>query len=346
MIDNTPEYIHDEETLIEVMTRPRPEMIDFIHKVKSPLVILGAGGKMGPTMTLLAQRAAEAAGYKLEIIAVDLFHDPTVRDRFENRGIKTLKADLMKPDNLDQLPDTENLIYLVGMKFGTMDNPSLTWAINALIPANVCQRYPHTRIVALSTGNIYPFVPISSGGATEEVDPHPLGEYANSCLARERVFQYFSQVNGTPVLLVRLNYALDLRYGVLVDIAQKIYKNQPMDVTMGYLNCIWQGDSNEMILRALSHVSSPAKELNLTGKDTLSVRELAYRFGELMDKDVQIIGEEADTALLSNSTQAFNLLGVPPTPVDKVVNWTAHWITRGGSDLGKPSHFEVRNGDF
>jgi nucleoside-diphosphate-sugar epimerase len=321
-------------------------LIEFIRTLNSPLVILGAGGKMGPTLALLARRAADVAGHDLEIIAVNRFHEESRRQWLEERGIRTLRRDLLTSEDLKRLPDAKNLVYLVGMKFGTMDRPSLTWAINALIPALICQRYSRSRIVALSTGNVYPLVPVDQGGALETNKLNPVGEYAMSCLARERVFEYYSEENSTPILLIRLNYALDLRYGVLVDIALRVYHYQPVDVTMGYLNCIWQGDANEMILRSLALAESPARALNLTSPEIYSVRELALQFGELMGRDVQIVGQEAESALLSNPAQACEILGAPPMPLERVMRWTADWVIRGGSLLDKPTHFEVSDGGF
>lgn len=247
---------------------------------------------------------------------------------------------------LATLPEAANIVYMVGAKFGTTRQPAHTWAVNTLIPAYVAERFPNARMAALSSGNVYPLVPVASGGS-QEMDPlTPLGEYANSCVARERIFEFFSVRNGTPMALIRLNYATELRYGVLVDIAQRVWAGQPVDVTMGYLNCIWQGDANEMILRTLTMADVPPLVLNLTGAETLSVRWLAQRFGELLGKDVQITGQEAETALLSDSAKARSLLGAAPTPIERMLQWTAQWLKDGGRLLAKPTHFEVRNGKY
>ena len=344
--DPLPDVIRTEEELDEVMTRPRPVLIEFIRSVRSPLVILGAGGKMGPTLALLARRAADAAGHPLDIVAVSRFSDAHARQSLEAKGVRTLSCDLMQPDALTQLPDTDNVIYLVGMKFGTTQNPARTWAVNTLAPAHVAQRYPHARIAALSTGNVYPLVPVSSGGSCETDPLTPLGEYANSAVARERIFEFFSQENATPVVLLRLSYALDLRYGILVDIAQKVYQGQPVDVSTGYMPYIWQGDANEMIIRALALASSPPTALNLTGPAPLSTRETALRFGQLMNKPVRLIGKETETAFLSNTARLSAALGPPTTPLETVIRWTAHWIMNGGRLLNKPTHFEVRDGAY
>ena len=341
-----PERIESEEQLEEVMTRPRAELVDFIKTLSSPLLILGASGKMGPTLALLARRAADAAGHDLKIVAVSRFSDDATRGWFETRGIKTIACDLLDRDALENLPDAENLIYLVGLKFGTGQNPSATWAVNTIVPTLVSERFPQARIAALSTGNVYSLVPGSSLGAVETDPLTPLGEYANAAVARERLFEFHSQKKGTPIVLLRLNYAVDLRYGVLVDLAQKVWAGAPVDVTMGYLNCIWQGDANDMIIRALALAQNPAAALNLTGKKVLSVRKLAERFGDLMAKKVHFVGHEAETALLSNSSRAFGELGEPPTPLDNILHWTADWIMQGGRTLNKPTHFEVRDGKY
>ncbi len=341
-----PELIETEEALDDLLTRPRAELVDFIRTVSSPLVVLGAGGKMGPTLAVLARRAAEAAGKQLEVIAVSRFSDERARQWLETRGVRTISCDLLERDALRQLPDAENVVYLVGFKFGTAANPSMTWAINTLVPAHVCARYPQARIVALSTGNVYPLVPVQSGGAVESDALTPLGEYANAAVARERLFEFHSRQSGIRVALLRLNYAVELRYGVLVDIAQKVRADQAVDVTMGFLNCIWQGDANEFILRALAHVGSPPIVLNLTGPCALSVRELALEFGRLLGRQVEVMGKEAETALLSNSARAGALFGEPPTPLEAVLRWTAQWVVRGGRTLNRPTHFEVRTGKY
>lgn len=344
--DPIPDVIRTEAELDEVMTRPRPVLVEFIRSVRSPLVILGAGGKMGPTLALLARHAADAAGHALDVIAVSRFSDARARESLEASGVRTLSCDLMQPEALAALPDTANLIYMVGLKFGTTQNPARTWAVNTLAPAHVARRYPRARIAALSTGNVYPLVPVSGGGSRETDPLTPLGEYANSTVARERIFEFFSQENGTPVALLRLSYALDLRYGILVDIAQKVYQEQPIDVSTGYMPCIWQGDANEMIIRALALATSPPTALNLTGPAPLSTRATALRFGELMNKPVHLTGEEAETAFLSNTARLVAALGQPPTPLETVIRWTAHWIMSGGRLLNKPTHFEVRDGAY
>ena len=341
-----PERIETVEALDEVMTRPQPALIEFVKTLSSPLLILGAGGKMGPTLARLARRAADAAGHDFGVIAVSRFSDEQTRKGLETHGVQTISCDLFDRAVLKALPNAENVLYLVGLKFGTSSNPALTWAANTLIPANVAERYPQARIAALSTGNVYPMAPVKGTGWTEAAALTPLGEYANSAVARERIFEYESARNGTPITLVRLSYALDLRYGVLVDIAQKVFAGRPVDLTSGYLNCIWQGDANDLVIRSLALASSPPTALNLTGSEVVSVRETAVRFGELMGRSVVFTGEEAASALLSDTTLLQTRLGRPTMPLHTVIRWTADWILHGGAVLNKPTHFEVRDGAF
>lgn len=341
-----PQRIQTEEQLEEVLTRPRQELVDFITGVKSPLVILGAGGKMGPTLAVLAKRAADAVNYPLKITAVSRFSEPNQRRWFEERGIETVACDLLNRHELEKLPDAENVIYLVGLKFGTAKNPGLTWVMNTVVPANVAERYASSRMVVLSTGNVYPLVRVERGGASESDPLTPLGEYSNAAVARERVFQYYAQKHGTPVVISRLNYAVELRYGVLLDIAERVWCGEPIDLTTGYFNCIWQGDANEWIIRLLAEASVPLTTFNMTGPENLSVRDVSSRFGALMGKDVVFEGAESDTALLSSAARLTALLGQPPTDLDLVMKWIADWVRQGGRTLGKPTQFEIRHGNF
>ena len=341
-----PERIETVEALDKVMTRPQPALIEFVRTLSSPLLILGAGGKMGPTLARLARRAADAAGHELAVIAVSRFSNAQARQSLEAYGVQTLACDLFNRESLQTLPDAVNVIYLVGLKFGTSNNPALTWAANTLIPANVAERYPQARIAALSTGNVYPMALVNGTGWTEAAALTPLGEYANSAVARERIFEYQAAQHGTPITLVRLSYALDLRYGVLVDIAQKVFAGRPVDLTSGYFNCIWQGDANDLVIRSLALASSPPTALNLTGSERVSVRDVAARFGILMNRSVQFTGREAETALLSDTTLLRSRLGSPTMPLDTVIHWTAQWIMHDGYVLNKPTHFEVRDGAF
>ncbi|MGI8601913.1 MAG: NAD-dependent epimerase/dehydratase family protein [Verrucomicrobiales bacterium] len=337
--------IATDHDLDEALTTPRPPLLEFIRNVSSPLLVLGAGGKMGPSLAVLARRAADVAGHLIDIVAVSRFSEAKTQFWLEQRGVKTMQADLLEADDVSNLPDASDVIYLAGLKFGTAQNPSLTWAVNTLAPAHVANRYVSARVVALSTGNVYPFVPVESGGAQEDHPLIPLGEYANAAVARERIFDYFSRKNNTRMALMRLNYAVELRYGVLVDIARKVWAGEPIDVSNGWFNCIWQADANEMILRALGLATCPARAWNLTGP-TVGVRQVAQQFSELLDRPVAFAGAESSTALLSNSSALNAELGPPATSLDTVISWIAQWVKAGGSCLNRPTHFEVRNGTF
>jgi nucleoside-diphosphate-sugar epimerase len=341
-----PQVIEDEVQLDDLLTRPRPQLVEFIRQVRSPLLILGAGGKMGPTLAVLACRAAVAAGHKLRVAAVSRFRNAAAREWLESHAVEAISCDLFDRQAVAALPEAVDILYLVGVKFGTSQNPSLTWAANTLIPTIVAEHFPQARIVALSTGNVYPMVSIASGGAVETDPLTPLGEYANSAVARERLFEFHSRQHGMPMVLVRLNYALDLRYGVLHDLAQKVWSGEAVDLTNGYFNCIWQGDANDCILRSLSLAASPPLTLNLTGPDILSVRAVATRLAEIMGKPARFTGTEAGLALLSNPARACKLLGPPPTALEPAMRWTAYWVMRGGASLNKPTHFEVSDGKY
>jgi len=338
--------IHTSEQLDDLLTRPSQALSDWIGTVTSPLVILGAGGKMGPTLAVLAQRAATVAGKRLDVVAVSRFSDTTTRDWLESKGVRTISCDLLDRDAWPSLPDAKDVIYLVGLKFGTSERPWLTWAVNTLVPAHAAERYSHSRMVALSTGGVYDLVAVEKGGSVETDPVRPVGEYGNAALARERLFEYFSKKNGTPMVLIRLNYAVELRYGVLVDIALKVWSSEPVDVTTGYLNCIWQGDANDFILRALTLANVSPLVLNLAGPEVLSVRKLAALFGKQMNRTPKIVGTETQTAFLSSAARLRECLGTPSTPIGQVVRWTADWIMNDGRLLNKPTHFEVRDGQY
>jgi nucleoside-diphosphate-sugar epimerase len=294
----------------------------------------------------MAKRACDKAGVNKRIIGVSRFRSEEEKKHIESLGIETIQGDLLDKNFLESLPKVKNVFFLAGMKFGSEDNLSLTWAMNTYLPALVAGHFKDSRIVAYSTGCVYPLVTIRSGGSLETDLPQPVGEYAQSCLGRERLFEYGSKKSGTPVALIRLNYAVEPRYGVLVDIGTKVKNNLPVDLSMGYLNAIWQGDANEVVLRSLGHASSPALVLNITGEETLSVRDIAQEFGKLFGTEPKFVGQEAKTALLSNSQLAFGLFGKPRVPIRKVVEWTAHWMEDGRKLLGKPTHFEVRDGKY
>lgn len=341
-----PNTIDSVSQIEEVMTTPSPELVESMKRLKGDLLILGVAGKMGPTMAVLAKRALAEAGNPARVIGVARFSRGDLRQRLESAGVTTLTADLLAPDALSALPDAPNVVYLVGQKFGSTGNEPLTWAMNVYLPGRVADRYRNARIVSLSTGNVYAFSPVDSHGPDEETPVGPVGEYAQSCLGRERMFQYFSGLHGTPGVIVRLNYAIDLRYGVLLDIATKVHGGVPVDVTMGHVNVIWQGDANEAVLRSLEHAASPPMILNLTGPDVLSVRELAIGFGQRLGRDPVLTGSEAPSALLSNAGKYVRLMGPPRVPVERMMDWIAHWVRRGGETLSKPTHFEARDGRF
>lgn len=338
--------IETEQQLEELLSRPWPADLEAVRQLGGRLLILGAGGKMGPTLALRAVRAARQANVELEVVAVSRFSDECVRQKLEESGVITLAADLLEPGAVERLPDAPSVIYMVARKFGSTGDEAYTWAVNAYLPGRVAERYRKARIVAFSSGNVYPLVPVDSGGATEDTPPGPIGEYAQSVLGRERVFEYFSRRYGTPVTLLRLNYAVELRYGVLVDIARKVYQRQPVDLTMGYVNVIWQGDANSVCLRSFALCQSPPAILNVTGTETLSVRRLAEEFARRFGCEPIFKGQEEPTALLNNARRCHQLFGYPSVSVPQLLDWIADWIRSGRPLWDKPTHFEVRDGRF
>ena len=344
--DAWPERIGNEAELEELLTRPSPALRAFIPKVASPLVVLGAGGKMGPSLAVLAKRAATEAGHQLDIIAVSRFQDASARHGLEAAGVKTLSCDLLDAASVARLPEAANVIYLVGLKFGTAQNPSLTWAMNTIVPWRVAERYPQARLVALSTGNVYPFSAVSRGGSVETDPLTPVGEYANAAVARERLFEFFARRQNSPLALLRLFYAVDLRYGVVVDLARRILQGEPVPLANGFFNCIWQGDANEFILRSLALASAPPAAFNLCRPEVFSVRDTARQLGERLGRTPHFQGEESPTALLGNSARLCAQLGPPAVTLDRLIDWAAHWVQAGGKDLGRPTHFEVRDGQY
>lgn len=341
-----PAIIESEEQLDELLTRPNAALVEFIKSVSSPLLVLGAGGKMGPSLSILAKRAAEEAKHRLEVIAVSRFSDKNAQKALKLRGIKTISSDLLDSSAVRKLPDAANIIYLVGLKFGTAENPSATWAMNTIVPARVMERHPGVRVVALSTGNVYPLSAVTRGGSTENDRLTPLGEYANAAVARERIFEFYSRQNKTPVALLRLFYAVELRYGVLVDIARKVHSGEPIELSNGFFNCIWQGDANDMAIRALSLAAARPTAWNLCRPEMFSLKAIATRLGELLDRAPNFSATEAPTALLGNSDKLSAKLGGPSVPLDQMLRWIAHWVKQGGRNLGKPTHFEVRDGNY
>jgi nucleoside-diphosphate-sugar epimerase len=318
--------------------------VELASRLDGDVIVLGAAGKMGPTLVRRIVRALDEAGSPHRVVAASRFTEAGSRREIEESGAEIAMADLLNDEDLAELPDCPNVIYLAGMKFGATGNRAQTWAMNAYLPGRVATRFRHARIVALSTGNVYPSVPVSSGGCTELDDLDPVGEYAQSCLGRERIFEFFSR--ETPTCLIRLNYAAEARYGVLLDIATKVHRGEPVAVDTGYVNVIWQGDANSICFRALELCSSPAAVLNLTGPEILSVRKIAETFAEKFDKKAVFSGEEQPTALLNNAARCHERFGAPRVSVDDIIGLVARWVERGGTMHGKPTKFEVRDGRF
>jgi nucleoside-diphosphate-sugar epimerase len=338
--------INSEDQLEEILSRPGDKLKEMLKRVDGDILILGISGKIGASLAKMAKRACDMVGIEKRILGVGRTIDPIQKKCFDDMGIDVMQGDLLDSAFFSKLPTFRNVFFLAGMKFGSVENLPLTWAVNTFIPAIVAEHFRNSRIVAFSTGCVYPLVSIKSGGSVETDMPVPTGEYAQSCLGRERMFEYGSQKYGTEVILIRLNYSVEMRYGVLVDIALKVKSNIPLDLTMGYFNVIWQGDMNDFILRSVEHVKSPARILNITGADILSVREVALEFGKLFGTSPRFIGVEADTSLLNNASEAFKLFGRPKVRINQIINWTAGWLVKGNRLLGKPTHFEVRDGNF
>lgn len=338
--------ITTETELEERLSRPSPADVAFMRELEGDLLLLGVAGKMGPSLARRARRAADAAGVGKRIVGVARFSNPRVRDELEAAGVETIRADLLDEDQLRALPEFPNVIYMAARKFGTTGSEYLTWALNTYLPGRVAERFRLSRIVAFSSGNVYPLMSLAHGGSTEATPPDPVGEYAQSVLGRERMFEYFSARYGTPAALLRLNYAVELRYGVLVDIARKVYERRPVNLAMGMVNVIWQGDANSVALRALSLCHSPPLVLNVTGPETVSVRSLARKFGERFGVEPVLEGAEAPTALLNDASHCHRLFGYPEVSLEQMIEWVAVWVRSGGVLWDKPTHFEVRDGKF
>lgn len=337
-----PARIEDVAALEELMSRPSPELAAALARAPGDLLVLGVGGKMGPTLARMARRADPGR----RVIGVARFSEAGLRERLESAGVECIAADLLSREALARLPEAPNIVFMAGRKFGSTGSEWLTWAMNAHVPALVAERFPRSRIVAFSTACVYPFVPTDGPGAPESLPPTaPPGEYANSCVARERMFEHFSHALGTPGRLLRLSYAIDMRYGVLHDVARKVLQREPIDLAMGHANVIWQGEANDWALRSLAHCTAPTSALNLSGP-RIAIRDVARGLGERLGLQPIFTGREADTAWLVDCGEAFRLFGPPQVGLDRMLDWTADWVRRGGSSLGKPTHYEARDGRY
>ena len=343
MTVSVPERFSSVAHLEEFLSQPTPELARDLASVAGDILVLGVAGKMGPTLARMAKRAAADR----RVVGVARFSDMAVRTGLEQAGVETIACDLLDRSAVEALPKLPNVIYMAAMKFGASDNPALTWAMNVHVPAMVAEIFASSRIIAFSTGCVYPFVPIASGGATEDTPAGPPpGEYAWSCLGRERMLEHFSARLGTPGRLVRLNYAIDMRYGVLQDIAAKVLGGETLDLTMGHVNVIWQGDANAVALRCLAHTTAPTSPLNVTGPQTLSVRWLADEFARRFGRSARLTGSEAPTGWLNNAARMVAEFGPPKVGIEPMLDWTADWLLRGLPSHGKPTHYEVRDGRF
>jgi nucleoside-diphosphate-sugar epimerase len=336
----------NETALDDLLSTPRPETIAALAACPGDIVVLGAGGKMGPTLARMAARAAESLSEPRRVIAVSRWSSSPAERALNAAGVETVRCDLLDRASVDQLPDADNVVFMAGQKFGTGGAPATTWAMNTIVPVHCAERYARARIVAFSTGNVYPLTPVASGGSRETDELGPVGEYAASCAGRERIFDAYAERNGTRIAILRLNYAIDLRYGVLVDVGMRVARGEPVPLDMGYVNVIWQGDANHVALECLPHAAAPPFVVNVTGADTLSVRALAEAFAERLKRPARFSGAERADALLSNTSRMRSTFAPPAVGVDQMIEWVAQWIESGGALLGKPTKFEARDGRF
>jgi nucleoside-diphosphate-sugar epimerase len=341
-----PDRIESAEVLDDLLAAPTAGVVEAMRRMEGDVVVLGVAGKMGKSLASMVKRASDTAGVKRKVIGVARFSTAGDQHWLNANGIATIRADLLDQAALDRLPDAPNVIYMAGMKFGSTGQEALTWAMNAYLPGMVCNKYRNSRIVAFSTGNIYGLTPVARGGPIETDEPNPDGDYAMSCLGRERIFEHFSRALKIPVSIIRLNYAVEMRYGVLADLGRRVWAGEEIDLSMGNVNVIWQTDANAMSIQALEHAATPPFVLNVAGPETLSVRRICEQFGVLMNKPPRFVGVESPTALLNNGQLGHRLFGYPQVGVEQVIQWTADWIARGGGSLGKPTHFEARDGKF
>lgn len=338
--------IENTDHLDTLLSEPTPHAIETLAKLDGDLILLGVAGKMGPTLARMARRASEHAGKRRRILGVARFSDDRFEGLLQAAGVETLRCDLLDPVQVAALPEAPNVIAMFGMKFGSTGQEARTWGMNCLAPAIVCEKYRQSRIVAFSTGNVYGLTPVARGGSRETDPLNAGGDYAMSCVGRERIYEYCSRTHGIPMALLRLNYATEMRYGVLVDVAQRVWGGLPIDVTMGHLNAIWQADANAAALSAFAHLATPPTVLNIAGPETLCVRHVAEEFGRRFKKPVTITGTESADAILSNAQVSHRLFGYPRVSAGQMIAWIAEWIAHGGTTLGKPTHFEIRDGKF
>jgi nucleoside-diphosphate-sugar epimerase len=341
-----PRSIGGVSQLDDLLSDPPDYVIDAMRDLDGDILVLGVAGKMGPTLAMMAKRASTRAGTRRRVIGVARFSDPSQQRPLDEAGIETLRCDLLNEADIERLPDASNVVFMAGRKFGSTGFESLTWAMNTHVPTLVARRFKTSRIAVFSTGNVYGLTVVGGGGSKEADVPRPVGEYAMSCLGRERMFEYFSSTFGTRLTILRLNYAVEMRYGIIADLARRVAANETIDLTMGYFNAIWQGDANAMALASLSHAATPPLALNIAGPEELSVRSVCTNIAALLGRSVSFSGEEAADALLSNGERGWSLLGRPRVSITQVIEWTTDWISRGGATLGKPTHFESRDGSF
>jgi nucleoside-diphosphate-sugar epimerase len=343
---SNPTSIQDVEQLEQLLSEPPRRSVQAMGALDGDIAVLGVGGKMGPTLARMAKRASEMAGVKRRVIGVARFSSPTLERRLQTWGVETVRCDLLDNKSLSRLPDAANVVFMAGMKFGTMGQEPLTWAINSFLPGLVADRYRQSRIAVFSTGNVYGLSPISRGGSREEDALNPSGEYAMSCVGRERTFEYFSRKHNTRMTILRLNYATELRYGVLLDIALQVHAGRAVRLSMGYLNAIWQADAAAMSIESLGCATSPPNVINITGPELLSVRWVAEEFGKRLNKPVTFDSEESSDALLSNAQKSYQLFGRPRVSAQQIIDWIAEWVSKSGTTLAKPTLFEERSGRF
>lgn len=341
-MSNLPTSFKSEEELEQFMTQPAPELVRDLENLDGDIMLLGVAGKLGVTLAKLAKRACP----QKRVIGVARFSDPRARHRLEEAGVETVTCDLLDRDQVAALEDCENVILMVGRKFGAEGDQPLTWAMNSHVPTLIAERFPKSRIVAFSTACVYAMSEVANGGSVEGDPLTPPGEYANSCIGRERLLEYFSAHHQTPGRLIRLSYAIDMRYGVLHDIAQAVLDGMPVSLQMSHVNVIWQGDANMYALQSLVHTTTPTSPLNISGPEIASVREIAIAFGKIFNREPIFTGEPQAKMWLVNTKKQRRLFGQPSVPLEKLIEWTADWVGNRRASLGKPTRFEVADGAY